>query len=69
MREVRQAGQPPGEPELFALVGGGWYKDLYSSTNNKAGTGNSSSSTGSSSSESKPAKSESKSEKSSTAAA
>lgn len=23
----------------FALVGGGWYKDLYSSTSSKAGTG------------------------------
>lgn len=39
----------------FALVGGGWYKDLYSSTGNKAGTG--------SSSDTKPSKSESKPEK------
>jgi len=56
----------------FALVGGGWYKDLYSSTNNKAGTANGSSSGGGTSSdksESKSSKSETKSEKPSTAAA
>jgi len=69
----------------FTLVGGGWYKDLYSSTGNKAGTetsgsDSSSSPTASASSsssskskdspgESKPAKAEVKSDKSSTAAA
>jgi len=48
----------------FALVGGGWYKDLYSSSSatNKTQTSTSSAS------ESKPAKSESKSEKPSAAA-
>lgn len=39
----------------FALVGGGWYKDLYSSTGNKASMG--------SSSDTKTSKSESKTEK------
>ncbi|HEY3450123.1 MAG TPA: zinc ribbon domain-containing protein [Myxococcales bacterium] len=49
----------------FALVGGGWYKDLYSSTNNKSGTASTSTSTDSkpeSKPEAKPAKSETKSE-------
>ncbi|MBI5548524.1 MAG: zinc ribbon domain-containing protein [Deltaproteobacteria bacterium] len=57
----------------FALVGGGWYKDLYSSTPNKASSASDSSapapSSTSSASESKPAKPEKKTEKASPAAA
>jgi len=67
----------------FALVGGGWYKDLYSSTSTTASSGvgtqhdapvaassASSSSSDSKSGDSKPAaKAEGKSEKSTTAAA
>lgn len=48
----------------FALVGGGWYKDLYSSTKPGASTASAStpsSTSSTSSSESKPAKTETKS--------
>lgn len=48
----------------FALVGGGWYKDLYSSTNKGATSASAESKT-----ESKPAKTETKSEKTTSAAA